>query len=171
MRTGWMALAAMALAGSSALAAEETKIALKDVPGAARRIFEQKAEGITLTEANTEVEDGKTIYELRGKDSRGRRVEVDVTEDGECQEVEREITLEEVPEAVRAALKDEPKLKGFEPAFIESSERAAKAMFYEFSGKAGDKQVEVEVSADGTSVKVEEDDDADDPTTARPKGR
>ena len=171
MRTGWAALAAFALAGSLALAGEEKKIDLEDVPGAARRIFEREAPGITLTEAYTEDEDGETIYELRGKDGRGRRIEVDVTEDMECQEVEREITLEELPPAVRAALKDEPKLKGFEPEFIESSTRGGKVAAYELSGTCQGKQVEVEVSADGKTVKVEESDDPDDPVTKRPESR
>ncbi len=68
---------------------KEKEIPLSDVPQAALTAAEGAVEGITLTEAETEEEDGQTVYILEGE-AAGKVYEIEVTADGEVLEVEEE---------------------------------------------------------------------------------
>ena len=58
-----------------------------------------------------------------------------------------------VPGAVMKAIEEE--LPGFEPTFIEASHsRSLKVVGYEFVGKMGDGEFDIEVSADGRRIVV-----------------
>jgi hypothetical protein len=115
------------------------------------------APGVKFQKAAVEVEEVIT-YELAGKNGNGRQVEVDVTADGKVLEVETEVTLDEVPKEVIAAHKRRvPKLK---PGFIEKSERPC-GVWYEIEGKEADMNTDVEISACGKHIVIEEDDDVD----------
>jgi hypothetical protein len=87
-----------------------------------------------------------------------REVEVEVTPEGALVEAETKIPLEEVPIVVREALK--ARLPNLKPEEVESVTKGIGPAGYEFDGRdEKNKKIEVFISADGTQVTVEEDDD------------
>ncbi len=72
---------------SSALWAQEEDVALADVPAAVIVAAEAAVEGLQITEAEVEVERGRTVYELEGTVG-DEEYEIEVTADGEVLEVE-----------------------------------------------------------------------------------
>jgi len=72
---------------------------------------------------------------------------------GHVRQIEIEYRRDMVPGAVLKAI--ERKLPGFEPNFIEASHsRSLKVIRYEFVGKPGDKELDIDVSADGRTIEV-----------------
>jgi len=59
------------------------------VPEPALTAAQGAVEGITLTEAEMETEDGQTVYVLEGE-AAGKEYEIEVTADGKVLEVEEE---------------------------------------------------------------------------------
>ena len=81
--------ALIAIAASAAFGEEEQDVALADVPAAVIAAAEREVPGFKAKEAEMEVEDGKTIYELEGK-ANGTEYEIEVSADGEVLEVEED---------------------------------------------------------------------------------
>lgn len=67
----------------------EKDIALSEVPEAALNAAKAAVPGITLCEAEVEVEAGKTTYEVEGT-ADGKEYEIEVTADGKVLEVEED---------------------------------------------------------------------------------
>ena len=67
----------------------EKKIPLSEVPEPALNAAQAAVPGITLSEAEIEVEDGKTTYDLEG-DADGKEYKIEVTPDGKVLEAEEE---------------------------------------------------------------------------------
>lgn len=151
-----LASVALAFASGAAIAQDtgEQTIEISAIPQPVMAAAEEAESGMDFTEANTETEGGKTIYEIRGKDSAGMTVEVDVSEDGTVEEIERQIAADKVPANVMAALRME--VPNFQPTLIETSERDGAVTTYEFEGTADGKTWDVEVSADGSDVEAAE---------------
>ncbi len=138
----------------TAFAGEEREIPLSKVPEeimkAARRV--QPEAEFQRAQIETE-DDGTKVYEIQGRLEGGRRVEVDVLENGRIQEYEVEFTQDQVPGAVLKAI--QKKLPGFEPTYIEASHSASgKVTKYEFEGTLGGQKIDIEVSADGRRITV-----------------
>ena len=98
---------AVGLAGlitSAAMGQQEKdqRIDLAQVPAVVKEAADKVASGVTWHHASKETEEGKTIYELTGKNAHGRTVEVEVTPEGEVIEVETAIPLREVPKIARS---------------------------------------------------------------------
>jgi len=68
---------------------DEKEIPLSEVPQEVLTAAELAVEGITLTEAEVEEEDGLMVYELEGT-ANGIEYEIEVTADGRVLEVEQE---------------------------------------------------------------------------------
>lgn len=68
---------------------KEKEIPLSQVPQPAIAAAEGAVEGITLTEAEMEKEDGQTVYVLEGE-ADGKEYEIEVTAEGKVLEVEEE---------------------------------------------------------------------------------
>lgn len=75
------------IAGATAWADKE--IDLAEVPAAARAAAEAAVEGIRITGAEIEEEDGRMVYELEGE-ANGKEYEIEVTAEGEVLEVEED---------------------------------------------------------------------------------
>ncbi len=75
------------IAGTAAWADKE--IDLAEVPAAAMAAAQAAVEGIRITEAEVEEEDGRMVYELEGK-AGGKEYEIEVTAEGEVLEVEED---------------------------------------------------------------------------------
>jgi len=169
-----MATLVCGVVGSIALparAAEEKPVEMTAVPAVVKAAAEKAAPKAKLTKAMMEMEHGQKVYELQGMMD-GKKIEVDVMEDGRVDEIETEIMMDAVPAEVSAALKK--RVPDFKPKFIEKSERPMMAagsdaaaagskpeVYYEFEGQEGEMACDVEVSADGKTLLIEENDDKD----------
>jgi uncharacterized membrane protein YkoI len=67
----------------------EKEVPLSEVPAAAVTAAEGAVEGITLTEAEVEKEDGQMVYDIEGT-ANGKEYTIEVTAEGEVLEVEEE---------------------------------------------------------------------------------
>ena len=81
---------------------------------------------------------------------------------GKGKKTEREVTIDQVPAAVKATILEqagENKIEEIEEVSVEGS-----VVFYEAEWKAGGKEIEIEVAPDGKLLKkeIEDDDDDDD---------
>ncbi len=146
----WIAL----ILAHAAAAGEQKPIELSAVPDAILAVTREKLPDTRLVSANTETEvNGEYLYEIQGLLPDGRKVEFDIYPDQRIQEIEIEFTRDMVPGAVLKAI--ERKLPGFEPEFIEASHsRSLKVVRYEFVGKLGDNELDIDVSADGRNIEV-----------------
>lgn len=146
-----LATIAAALAFVAPAAAQDTKIELSAVPKNVMDAAVKAAPGFAASSANTEMEDGKTIFELQGTVG-DKKVEVDVLEDGTLDEVETEIEVSALPKAATDAVM--AKMPAFAPTKVEESVRTA-GTFYEIEGMDGANKMDVEIMADGSSMKAE----------------
>lgn len=139
---------------TAAYGGEETPVELSAVPANLIEIAKERIPGFKPVSANTEKEDdGSSVYEIQGMLKDGRKAEIDIFKDGKIQEIEIAFRLDDVPGAVLKAI--QKKLPGFKPHFIEASHsRSMKVVRYEFVGKIGDAEMDIEVSADGRRVVV-----------------
>jgi uncharacterized membrane protein YkoI len=67
----------------------EKEVPLSEVPAAAVEAAKGAVEGISLTEATVEEEDGQTVYDIEGS-ANGKEYAIEVTAEGEVLEVEEE---------------------------------------------------------------------------------
>jgi hypothetical protein len=159
MRHAFTAAAATAIAmAGPAIAQEENEIAMEEIPAEAMDAAQGAADGIGCTFESAAMDDdgGTETIEISGTMEDGMECEVDVLADGTVEEVEEQIGMEMVPDAVASALDSE--MSGFEPAYIEKSTRDdGSAVFYEFEGMHDGTEVDVEVAEDGSGLTMVED--------------
>lgn len=144
---------AIAMSATTQLFAEE--ISLDRVPQKLRDIAANYVPGAAFSSANIEIENGRRIYEIAGVNSNGRRVEVDLFEDGSLDEIEMEETEADLPAAVKSALvKVQPDGKIVK---VETSVHADSRFFYEVEVRTPSGAViAYELSEDGRIVSVED---------------
>jgi hypothetical protein len=66
---------------------KEKEVPLSEVPADALKAAQGAVEGVTITEAEMEKEDGQTVYVFEG-DANGKKYEIEVTAEGKVLEVE-----------------------------------------------------------------------------------
>lgn len=133
---------------ATAFAEDEEFISLEDAPPAAMETALATAPGATFETVAIEREEGLAIYEFRGADYAGRKIEVDVLEDGSLQEIEMQIAMSEVPQPVIDVLSETT--PGFSPTYVELSVRDnGSTIVYEFEGVLENQEVDVEVAESG----------------------
>jgi len=125
---------------------------LSKVPANVRKAAEKEVPGGKFESASSQI-----IYELEGKDAKGRAVTVEVDDEGEVGEVSTELPVKDVPEAVLSALK--AKMPKFKIETVFESKQDGKVAGYSFEGKRPrDKdEIGVFVSPDGKTIEVEDD--------------
>ena len=87
-----VALVVIGLAGCAPLEElfeSEKSIPLSEVPAPALEAARAAVEGIVLTEAEVEEEDGQLVYEIEGHVN-GKEYEIEVTAEGKVLEIEQE---------------------------------------------------------------------------------
>ncbi len=87
-----VAIVVIGLAGCAPLEElfeSEKSIPLSEVPAPALEAARAAVEGIVLTEAEVEEEDGQLVYEIEGHVN-GKEYEIEVTAEGEVLEIEQE---------------------------------------------------------------------------------
>lgn len=94
-------LIAMLVSGA-ALAAQEHAVPSSRVPAAVRESFRRAYPHATVLKYSTEVEHGKTIYEVESRDGTTRR-DLNIGADGTILETETQVAATALPTAVRTA--------------------------------------------------------------------
>jgi hypothetical protein len=157
MATAGLAAVATAPAARAGAGDKEEDLPLDKVPPAVRKSADKTVPKTKWIAATKVTSDGEISFELDGMDSKGKEVTVVLAEDGTLEEVEREISMKDVPKAVSDALKQ--KVAGFKVSVAHSTTVDGKIVSYSFEGKrAKDKEeVDVTVSADASSVDVDDD--------------
>jgi len=139
---------------------DEKEVALDQVPAPVRATILKEAGTNTIDEIEKETENGVTMYEAEWKVD-GKEVEIKVTPDGKIVAREKEVTIDQVPDAARKTI-----LKEAAGNKIEEIEEETKngVTTYEAEWHEGDKEIEIKVAADGKLLdrEVEDKDDDDD---------
>lgn len=160
----------------------EKPIALSELPDRVAKAIEQRFPNIMLLSANTEIElNGDKVYEVRGQIPAGqfldgeysplledddplidftpdppkgiRRVEFDLTPEGDFEEIEIEFSPDLLPGAVRQAL--QLAYPGFVPIFIEASySDSMQVVGYELEGHFQGQKLDVELSPSGKDIRI-----------------
>src|SRR6516165_5290878 len=80
------------------------KLKLDKIPKKVMEAIKNRFPNAEITSAEKETEDGKVVYDIELKHD-GRKYEMDIQEDGTIVEIEKEIKLKDLPEAVAKAIK------------------------------------------------------------------
>ncbi|WDI31399.1 hypothetical protein PUV54_15725 [Hyphococcus flavus] len=151
-----LTMTAALLFATPLLAQDETEISINDVPENILDVAINTAPGVTFDRVSIEVENGVSIYEFEARDHNGNHIEIDVTEDGELDEIEMEIDESDLPASVLQTLNDVA--PGFEATYIELSVRAGGAEFvYEFEGRIEGSAVDIEIAENGELLFISDD--------------
>jgi uncharacterized membrane protein YkoI len=108
-----------------------------------------------ITSAEKELEDGKVVYDIELK-SEGKKYEMDIKEDGTVIEIEKEVALKDVPEAVKKAVAEKHAKSTIKEVMEVNKVEGKKEtpIHYEITIETEDKKsMEIVVSLDGKSVK------------------
>jgi uncharacterized membrane protein YkoI len=175
------------VAADGKLLEREMEVALKDVPAAARETILKEAAGSKVAEVEKVVAGDRVTYEAEWK-ADGKEIEITVSPAGKVlgREVEDEdddedddddksareekhedgevdVTLDQVPDAVRATILKEA--AGHKIEEIERETRGGRTV-YEAEWEVDGKEIEIKVAPDGTllskDVEGDDDDDEDD---------
>ena len=178
-------------AGAGAEEEKETKLAVDKLPKAVVAAVKEEFEGAEIKGAETEEDDGETIYEVEISHE-GKTLDVTLDEEGEIYEVETEIAVKDLPKPVADALANkypgakieeaekvveygddeedaEEKKEGKEEADDEGDEEGETSYEVEIVTADG-KTLEVEVSEDGKEIEEESGDDEEEDEEAE-KGK
>jgi hypothetical protein len=88
---------------SFAARAEEVKIPPGELPKPVLEAIKAKFPSAKITQAEKETEDGKTIYEV-GLKTKGETIDIAITGAGKIMEVEKVVSLRELPRTVTAKI-------------------------------------------------------------------
>lgn len=102
MMMATLALAAGARPASAQAADSERTIPAARVPQAVRNAFRRAFPNAIVRRYSTEVENGKTIYEVESREG-GMRRDLDISAEGQILEVETPVSAAQLPAAVRTA--------------------------------------------------------------------
>ena len=144
-----------AVAGGDDKKAE--KLTVDKIPKKVMDAIKNRFPKAEITSAEKEIEDGKVVYDIALKHE-GRKYEMDIQEDGTIVEIEKEIKLKDLPEAVAKAIKAKyPDAKIEEIMEVNKVKgKEEKPDHYEVVLETKDKKkMEVTVSLDGKTIKGE----------------
>jgi uncharacterized membrane protein YkoI len=123
----------------------EVKVPVAQVPEAVKKAAQNAAPGITISRATKETEGKRTVYELEGKVG-DKECELEITAEGKLLEMEIEVALAQVPDAVKKAA--QKAVPGIVPTEAEKQTRGRRVR-YEVEGKVGKKEYELVITAEG----------------------
>ncbi len=139
-------LMAVVLVFALAASAQEKKIKKSDLPAAVQKTADEQSKGAIVKGYNSEVEDGKTIYEVE-LTVNGHSRDVSISPAGEVVEVEEEVALDSLPAEVRDGL--QKKAGAGKITKVESLTKKGKLVAYEAQVRTNGKKSEVQVGPDG----------------------
>jgi hypothetical protein len=129
--------------------AQEKKIQRADLPPAVQKTVDEQSKGATVKGYSTEVEDGKTTYEVElAVNGHGKDISIDAK--GHILEVEEETQVTSLPAVVRDGL---TKAAGTGTVLkVESLTKNGKLVAYEAVVKTETKTSEIQVGPDGKKL-------------------
>jgi hypothetical protein len=155
-------LAFLFVAATTCVSAQEKNLKPKQLPVAVLSAFQKAYPAARIKGASSEVEDGKTIYEVESVEGTINR-DLLYAEDGSVVEIEETIALKALPDEVSKALKAETG-KGK----VQKAEKLTKGetIQYEFVISSGKNKREILIDLSGkilktTKMKVAEKEDGD----------
>jgi hypothetical protein len=161
----WLAALMGVLALASPAPADETKVAVGDLPKAVLKAAKARFPEAKIRGASKEVEDGETKFEVEMTVD-GKNVDLLIEPDGEIEAVEKEIEAEDLPRAVLKAAKakfPKGKIEKVEEITLEDDK-----VLYELAiAIKGEEAVEVVMAPNGKIIEDDEDEDEDDGKKAK----
>ncbi len=128
----------------------DTKVKMEDLPLAVQNMVRKQTKSATLIGLSTELENGKTTYEIETKVN-GRRRDIVVDKTGAVMEVEEEVDLAAVPVAAQEALRK--RAAGGTIKKIETLTQGSKVSYEAAIKTKAGKNIEAGVNADGSPHK------------------
>jgi hypothetical protein len=136
----------MTCALTAPLQAQERHVKRSQLPPAVQKTVDAQSAGAKIRGYSREVENGQTEYEVE-LTVQGHSKEVSIAPDGSVLEIEEEVALDSLPEAVRAGLKQ---LAGSgRIGRVESLTKRGALVAYEAHVRTGTKRSEIQVGPDG----------------------
>jgi uncharacterized membrane protein YkoI len=132
---------------------QEKKLKREELPAAVQKTADEQAKGATVRGYSTEVEDGKTIYEVQ-LTVNGKTRDVSMDAGGAVIEVEDQVDFASLPDAVQAGLKK--KAGAGKILSVEALTKKDKLVAYEAVVETAGKKHEVQVGPDGKPLAHEE---------------
>jgi uncharacterized membrane protein YkoI len=133
--------------------AQEKKIKREELPPAVEKTVAAQSQGVTIKGFSTEVEGGKTLYEV-ALTVNGHGKDISMDKDGKIVEVEEEVAMGSLPPEVKAGL---TRAAGSGTITkVESLRKGGKLVAYEADVKNGSKRSEVQVGPNGNKLAHEE---------------
>jgi uncharacterized membrane protein YkoI len=132
-----------------AVRAQEKKVKMQDLPEAVQKTVKEQSKNATLKGLSSEVEKGKTEYEAEFTVN-GHSRDVTIDPQGNVIEVEEEVALTSLPDAVQNGLKAAAG-KG-QILKVESISKDGKLEKYEALVKTSGKKSEIQVDANGKLI-------------------
>jgi uncharacterized membrane protein YkoI len=157
--TRWIKTAAFlgVLGATMAASADEKKIEVSELPKAVVKAARKAFPEAKIVGASKEIEDDETIYEVLMKLD-GKSIDLAIDDEGEIEEIEREIEVEDLPRAViKAARAKFPEGKIVK---VEEVSDEDDMVVYELAIESkGEKSIEVVMSPNGKILDDEDEDD------------
>jgi uncharacterized membrane protein YkoI len=150
-RLYWVALSLIVL--PSIVSAQEKTIAETDLSAPVQKVVREQSQGATIKGFTSEVEHGKTVYEAEVMVN-GHTKDIEIDADGNINEIEEQVVMESLPDAVRTALVK--KAMGGEITKVESLKKHGTLVAYEATILRKSKRSEIQVGPDGSNLRHEE---------------
>jgi uncharacterized membrane protein YkoI len=129
--------------------AQEKKITRADLPIAVQKTVDAQTQGATIRGFSTEIENGNRIYEAE-LTVNGHRKDISMDKDGNIIEIEEEVSLDSLPEAVRNGLAHAAGAGTITK--VEALTKNNKLVAYEAGVKNGAKHSEIQVGPNGKKL-------------------
>ena len=136
----------------------EESVPLDKIPKAVMDAVKARFKDAKATAASTETENGKQLYEVTIK-PKGQNIDVTLTPEGDIVLIEKEIAASALPTAVAKTLEAKYPKATYKivEEIIKVEKKEEKLAYYEVLLVTADKKnLEVEVSAEGKIIKVED---------------
>jgi uncharacterized membrane protein YkoI len=142
-----------ALSLTIAVVAQDKKIQRADLPPAVEKTVAAQTQGATIKRFSLEKENGQTLYEAETTVN-GHSKDITIDANGALVEIEEQVALDSLPEAVKAGL--HAKAGEGKILKVESLTKHDKLVAYEAKVQTAGKKKEVQVSPDGRPLEHEE---------------
>ncbi|WDI30080.1 hypothetical protein PUV54_08930 [Hyphococcus flavus] len=112
---------------------DKSEVTIDDLPSNVLAVAQATRPNVTFTEAEKEIRNGKTYYDVGGVDENNLEIELDIMEDGaswRVVEIQRDISFVKTPESVRTVLLEYA--PGISPDRIIESDQTDGVIIYEF---------------------------------------
>jgi uncharacterized membrane protein YkoI len=126
--------------------AQERRVKMKDLPEAVQKTVTEQSKGASIRGLSKETEKGKTIYEAElNVDGHSKDISMDSA--GQVIEVEEQVQLPTLPEAVQGGIKQSAGTAHI--SMVESVTKGGVLRYYEVHVKKGGKSSEIYIGTDG----------------------